>query len=104
MSWVHRDDVLAMTAWLLERGDLQGVFNATAPSPVTSRGFARALGETLHRPAVLPLPAAVLKLAFGEMSTLLLTGQRVLPARAEREGYRFRFSDIRSALEEAVGS
>jgi NAD dependent epimerase/dehydratase family enzyme len=46
----------------------------------------------------------VLKLAFGEMSTLLLTGQRVLPARAEREGYRFRFSDIRSALEEAVGS
>lgn len=104
MSWVHRDDVLGMIAWLLAREDLQGVFNATAPSPVTSREFARALGEVLHRPAVLPLPAPALKLAFGEMSTLLLTGQRVLPARAEREGYRFRFADIRSALSEAVGS
>jgi hypothetical protein len=103
MSWVHRDDVLGMIAWLLAREDLQGVFNATAPAPVTSRQFAQALGEVLHRPAVLPLPAAVLKLAFGEMSTLLLTGQRVLPARAEREGYRFRFADIRSALAEAVG-
>ncbi len=103
MSWVHREDVLGMIEWLLERTDLQGVFNATAPSPVTSSDFARALGAVLHRPAVLPLPAPVLKLAFGEMSTLLLTGQRVLPARAEREGYRFRFADIRSALSEAVG-
>jgi uncharacterized protein (TIGR01777 family) len=102
MSWVHCDDVLGMIEWLLEREDLQGVFNATAPSPVSSLGFARALGEVLHRPALLPLPAPVLKLVFGEMSTLLLTGQRVLPARAEREGYRFRFPDIRSALEEAV--
>ena len=70
---------------------------------MSSLGFARALGEVLHRPALLPLPAPVLKLVFGEMSTLLLTGQRVLPARAEREGYRFRFADIRSALAEAVG-
>ena len=103
MSWVHRDDVLGMIEWLLGRDDLQGVFNVTAPLPVTSRDFAQALGAVLHRPAVLPVPAPVLKLAFGEMSTLLLTGQRVLPARAEREGYRFRFADIRSALEEAVG-
>ena len=103
MSWVHRDDVLGMILWLLAREDLRGVFNATAPAPVTSRDFATALGAVLHRPAVLPVPAPVLRLAFGEMSTLLLTGQRVVPARAEREGYRFRFADIRSALAEAVG-
>lgn len=104
MSWVHREDVLGMITWLLAREDLRGAFNLTAPAPVTSREFATALGAVLHRPAVLPVPAPMLKLAFGEMSTLLLTGQRVLPARAEREGYRFRFAAIGPALAEAVGA
>lgn len=104
MSWVHRDDVIGMIAWALEREDLRGVLNATAPAPVTSREFARTLGAVLHRPAVLPLPAPVLKLAFGEMSRLLLTGQRVLPARAEREGYQFRYPVLEAALREAVGA
>ena len=102
MSWVHRDDVLGIIELLLARGDLAGVFNVTAPAPVTSKDFAHALGRALRRPALMPLPACVLQLAFGEMSRLLLTGQRVLPARLQASGYGFRFPDIDGALREAL--
>lgn len=102
MSWIHRDDVLGLIEWLLARGDASGVYNATAPEPVDSRGFARTLGTVLHRPAMLPLPAPVLRLALGEMSCLLLGGQRVLPARALAEGYRFRYPSLDAALREAT--
>lgn len=102
MSWIHRDDLLALFEWLLARSDLDGAFNATAPTPVSNREFAQTLGRVLHRPAVLPLPAFVLRTAFGEMSRLLLTGQRVLPARAVAAGFTFRFSDLESALRDAL--
>ncbi|MFM7273219.1 MAG: TIGR01777 family oxidoreductase [Gammaproteobacteria bacterium] len=102
MSWIHRDDVIGLIEWLLARDDASGVYNATAPEPVDSRGFARTLGTVLHRPALLPLPAPVLRLALGEMSCLLLGGQRVLPARALAEGYRFRYPSLESALREAT--
>lgn len=102
MSWIHRDDLLALFEWLLSRSDLDGAFNATAPTPVTNREFAQTLGRVLHRPAVLPLPAFALRAAFGEMSRLLLTGQRVLPARAVAAGFTFRFPDLESALRDAL--
>lgn len=102
MSWIHRDDLLALFEWLLSRSDLDGAFNATAPTPVSNREFAQTLGRVLHRPAVLPLPAFVLRTAFGEMSRLLLTGQRVLPARAVAAGFTFRFPDLESALRDAL--
>ncbi|MCG3169137.1 MAG: Epimerase family protein [Pseudomonadales bacterium] len=102
MSWIHRDDLLALFDWLLARDELDGAFNATAPNPVTSREFARTLGRVLHRPAVLPLPAFALRAAFGEMSRLLLTGQRALPARAIDSGFTFRFPDLESALRDAL--
>ena len=104
MSWIHRDDVIGLIGWLLAREDASGVYNATAPEPVDSRGFARTLGTVLHRPAVLPLPGPVLRLALGEMSCLLLGGQRVLPARALAEGYRFRYPSLEAALREATTS
>lgn len=104
MSWIHRDDVIGLIEWLLARDDASGVYNATAPEPVDSRGFARTLGKVLHRPALLPLPAPVLRLALGEMSCLLLGGQRVLPARALAEGYRFRYPSLEAALREATTS
>lgn len=102
MSWIHREDLLGLIEWLLAREEAAGVYNATAPEPVDSRGFARALGKVLHRPALLPVPAPVLRLALGEMSCLLLGGQRVLPARALAEGYRFRYPSLEGALREAT--
>ena len=104
MSWVHRKDLLRLIELLVEREDLAGVFNATAPTPVTGREFARTLGRVLHRPAILPIPALVLRIVFGEMSRLLLTGQRVFPVRAEAAGFEFEFRDLESALRDALAN
>jgi NAD dependent epimerase/dehydratase family enzyme len=92
-----------MIDFLLAHAELDGVFNATAPNPATSRDFARTLGRVLHRPALLPAPALVFRAAFGEMSRLLLTGQRVLPARALEAGFRFRFPELEPALRDVLG-
>mgnify|MGYP003582577688 CR=1 FL=1 len=104
MSWIHRDDLVSLVQWLLERDQAGGAYNGTAPAPVTNRDFARALGKALHRPAVLPTPAFALTLGFGEMAQLLLTGQRVLPAHALAEGFTFRFPTLETALEDLLRS
>jgi NAD dependent epimerase/dehydratase family enzyme len=77
--------------------------NATAPHPVTNREFARALGRAMRRPSVLPVPGFALKLAVGEFAESLLTGQRVIPARAEKEGYHFRYPDLQQAFRGIFG-
>jgi uncharacterized protein (TIGR01777 family) len=98
MSWIHRDDVTGMVVDALSNPRYQGAVNATAPQPVTNRTFVRTLGKVLARPAWLPVPAAVLRLALGEMADMLLTGQRVVPALAQQLGYRWRYADLSSAL------
>jgi uncharacterized protein (TIGR01777 family) len=99
LSWIHRDDWVLLVRWLIDAPDASGPYNATAPHPVTSAEFARALGRALRRPAVMPVPAFVLKLALGKMAgPLLLNGQRALPARALEGGFRFRFDRIEAAL------
>jgi uncharacterized protein len=99
MSWIHRDDWLGLVRWLLQNADVDGVVNATAPVPVTNAEFSSTLGRAMHRPAFMPAPAFALRLALGEMAdALLLGGQRVLPAKAEAAGYRFRFRVIEHAL------
>ena len=105
LSWITIDDEVGAILHCLATESLAGPVNLTAPGPVTSAGFARALGAALHRPAVLPLPAAAVKLAFGaEMAKeLLLSGQRVLPAELERTGYRFAHAEIGDALRWLVG-
>jgi len=104
MSWIHRDDLVSLLVLALENETVSGALNATAPAPVTMRTFATALGRVLHRPAFVPAPAAVLRLALGEMSTLVLDGQRVLPERALAAGFRFRHPDLEAALRDAVGA
>ena len=102
MSWIHRDDLVGMIQWLLERDQAGGAYNGTAPTPVTNRDFARTLGAALNRPAVIPTPAFALRLGFGEMAELLLTGQRVLPAHALAEGFAFRFPTLERALDDLL--
>ncbi|HEX8411844.1 MAG TPA: TIGR01777 family oxidoreductase [Thermoanaerobaculia bacterium] len=90
MSWVDRDDAVRAIEWALDNQQARGVYNITAPEPVTNRDFTRALGRALHRPAFMPAPGFALRAAFGEMADeVLLGGQRVVPRRAEREGFVF---------------
>ena len=104
MSWVHRLDVIEMIRWIIETPEVIGAVNATAPHPVTNREFTRALGRALRRPALLPVPAFALKTIFGEMAeSLLLTGQRVIPARAQSHGYHFRYPEIDIAMRGIFG-
>lgn len=99
MSWIHRDDWLGLVRWILKMPEASGPINVTAPEPVPNRTFARELGRAMRRPALLPAPAFALRALLGEMAdSLLLTGQRVLPARAEALGYRFQYPDLPAAL------
>src|SRR5262249_42236537 len=103
LSWIHIDDLVSLFQFLLERPDAYGASNATAPQPVTMKTFASALGRALHRPAIFPVPAPMLKLALGEVADVLLTGQYVEPRRASETGFTFRFAGIDAALRDAVG-
>jgi uncharacterized protein (TIGR01777 family) len=98
MPWIHIDDWTAMVSWLINDDRAAGIFNVTAPEPVTNRTFTRTLGRVLHRPAVLFAPAFVLHAVLGEMASMLVHGQRVLPARAEELGFRFTHRTLEPAL------
>jgi hypothetical protein len=103
-SWIHVDDLASLFLFLLEREECSGVFNGTAPEPVTMRDFARAFGRALNRPAVLPLPGTALRIALGEVSTIMLTGQNVLPRNALSAGFEFEFGSLDRALGDLVAA
>jgi len=104
MSWIHRLDYIEMVRWIVETPAVEGPVNATAPHPVTNREFVRTLGRALRRPSIVPAPAFALKIIFGELATpLLLTGQRVLPTRAQSHGYHFRYPEIDIAMRGIFG-
>ena len=97
--WIHRDDWVAMVVWAILTASASGCVNVTAPTPVTNAEFARTLGRALHRPAFMPAPGFALRLLLGEMADgLLLSGQRAVPAAAERLGFRFQYPRLDDAL------
>jgi uncharacterized protein len=102
MSWIHIDDHVALLLAALEDERFSGPLNATAPEPVSNKQFASTLGRVLRRPAIVPVPALALRALYGEMSSVILTGQRVLPAKALVLGFRFRHPQLREALESAM--
>jgi hypothetical protein len=103
MSWIALVDAASAMEFLLTREDVQGPVNLVAPTPVTNREFTKTLGQVLHRPTVLPMPAFAARLAFGEMADeLLLVSQRVEPARLQQAGFRFRYAAVQPALVAAV--
>src|SRR5690606_16500666 len=96
--WVHlRDAVRALEA-MIDRDDLSGPYNTTAPEPVTMDTFARTLGAALGRPAVLRVPALAVKALLGEGAEAVLTGQRALPKRLVEAEFAFVFPELSSAL------
>jgi uncharacterized protein (TIGR01777 family) len=100
--WLEIDDAVGIVEHALGDTSLDGPVNAVAPAPATNREFTAALGRALHRPAVMPLPAFALRLALGEMSSLLLESARVIPERLRQAGYRWRHPDLDEALRHAV--
>ncbi|HSH94935.1 MAG TPA: TIGR01777 family oxidoreductase [Roseimicrobium sp.] len=103
-SWVSIEDVLGILHFALMEERISGPVNTVAPHSVTNREFTEALARVLHRPALLPLPASLAKLAFGEMAeATLLASTRVQPAALQQLGYRFRHPDLAAALEFLLG-
>jgi uncharacterized protein (TIGR01777 family) len=98
-SWIHRADWIDLVRWTIETEAVSGPVNATAPEPVTSTDFARGLGWVLRRPSFMPAPAFALRLMLGEMAdALLLSGQRVMPAKARALGFSFKYPRLDDAL------
>jgi uncharacterized protein len=103
VSWIHRLDWIEIVRWVVQTPTVAGPLNATAPHPITNRELARALGRALHRPSLVPAPSFALKIALGEMADLVLTGQRVLPSQAQKQGYHFRYPEIDQAFRGIFG-
>lgn len=98
--WIHMTDLVNAFSFLADRDDLDGPFNFCAPHPVRNQELAKTLGRALGRPAWLPAPAMMLKLALGEFAETLLVSQRVMPQRLLDAGFQFQYRDIATALEE----
>jgi uncharacterized protein (TIGR01777 family) len=103
-SWIHVDDIVGAIHHILRTESLAGPVNLVAPNPVRNEEFTRALASVLGRPALLPMPAFAARLAFGEMAQeLMLSSQRVKPAKLEGSGFAFQYPELRGALEDLVG-
>jgi uncharacterized protein len=99
LSWVHIDDVVQAIQFLLTKTPSSAIYNLTAPYPVTNAYWTKTLANALKRPALLPLPASIVKIVFGEMgNSLLLNGQKVLPKRLEDAGFSFQYPKLKAAF------
>ncbi|MDS7719928.1 TIGR01777 family oxidoreductase [Pantoea ananatis] len=104
MPWIHIDDMVSGILWLLDDDACSGPFNMVAPYAVRNEQFAATLGEVMHRPTFMRTPASAIKLMMGESSVLVLGGQHVLPKRLEASGFRFRWYELQTALQDVVKS
>jgi len=103
MSWIHIKDLANMMIYAIENPNINGIYNAVSPNPVTNRDFTKILGKVLKRPTLLPVPKFILKIALGELSELLLGSQRVSAQKITDEGFRFDYAGLNSALQEVCG-
>jgi len=102
LSWIHVEDMVRLITFCLDNDNMEGGVNGTGPNPVTNDQFGRVLGRSLGRPHYFPVPSFMFKLLFGELSVLLLEGQKVLPAKALHHGFRFLYPDLELALRNIV--
>lgn len=100
VSWIHLTDIVRLIDFCIQNPTIAGPVNATAPHPVTNEEFGRTIGKVYKRPHWFPLPAILLKTAVGELSEILLKGQRVLPSAALEHGFIFTFPTLQTALED----
>jgi uncharacterized protein (TIGR01777 family) len=102
LPWIHHEDIVGLFVLALENPAAAGPMNGCAPNPVTNKEFSNALGQALHRPAVVWTPEFLLKLGLGEVAEVVTQGQRVLPKKALALGYAFKFPQIDDALKDAI--
>ena len=102
MPWIHIDDVVRIYLAALDSDAWSGAVNASAPEPATNKEFSRALGRALRRPAIAPVPGLALKLLYGDMAQIVVTGQRAVPARTLELGYDFTHPNLDEALNAAL--
>ncbi len=100
--WIHIEDVAAAIRFLAKNEEAKGPFNVTSPTPVTNKQFSKALGTILKRPSFWPIPAFAMKLLVGEVSIVVLEGQRAVPAKLTELGYEFKHTELGSALEDIL--
>ena len=103
MPWIHIEDMVEIIIYAIQN-DIDGPINCTAPKPVTNLEFAKTLGKVLKRPAIASMPAAMVKLLFGQMGDeLMVQGQSVIPQKLQQKGFQFKYNQLESALVEIIG-
>lgn len=98
-SWIHIDDVIHLILFSLANASVHSAVNATAPEPVSNAEFTKELAAAIHRPAIFPVPKLALKLLFGEMASVVLASQRVIPEAAKVAGFGFQYPKLGPALQ-----
>ena len=101
-SWIHRDDLVSLIIEALNRNDMSGAYNATAPNPVKMSQLCQNLGEAMNRPSWLPVPDFVLEVLLGDGAKVVLEGQQVLPKKTQAIGFNYQYPEIEPALAEIV--
>ncbi len=102
-SWIHEEDLARIYLYLIEKGNVSGPINCTAPNPIRNKDLTRALGEALGKPTFMPaVPGFILRMIMGEFGSVLLEGQRVLPRKLLDAGFQFSFPKIRKALHDLL--
>ncbi len=102
-SWIHRDDVVKLIITAITDSQMQGVYNATAPNPVTMQDFAHTLGNVMSRPSWLPVPNFALEAMLGEGAIVVLQGQQVIPTHTLAQGFNFQYPQLQPALTAILG-
>ncbi len=103
LPWIHLQDQISAMISLMRNESAQGVYNLTGPNPVRNAEFGKALGQVMRRPYWMPVPAFALRLALGEMSQMVLEGQRAVPARLLESGFSFKYPELEPALRDLLG-
>ncbi|MEN6480717.1 MAG: TIGR01777 family oxidoreductase [Anaerolineaceae bacterium] len=102
ISWIHEEDEVRAIYFLLQSENISGTFNLTSPNPVTNAEFERALAKTIHKPYWFPVPGFMIKALFGEMSMLVVDGQKVMPEALLKRGFAFKYLELESALSDIL--
>ena len=102
LPWIHVKDHIRMTKYIIEHDNITGPVNGTAPEPVRMKDFTMILGKVLNRPSWFPVPEFMLMIVLGQMSEMLLHGQRAIPQKMLDSGFEFKYPDLRSALEDIL--
>lgn len=101
-SWIHIDDVVGAYNFLVENEDASGAFNVTAPNPTTNKEFVKTIAGVLGRPAFLPVPGFAMRTVLGDVSTVVLDGQRVIPKKLLNMGYEFKYEELEPAVRDLL--